>query len=108
MTGPQEKRTLNETDLLGFPLGVNNNENVEEKEEESSSSVEEPEKEEKEEQEENQESSSSEVEEEMDDEEPDPWKPLCEGRSQRKSNGFWIGEKPKTVPRLPHSIPYYL
>ena len=86
----------------------NNGENVEEKEEVSSNSEEEPEQEKEEE------TSSSEEEEEMDDDEPDPWKPLGENVGEdikesylKEVQQFLIREKPKTMPRLPLSMPYY-
>ena len=51
----------------------------------------------------------------MDDDEPDPWKPLREKVGEdleesylKEMQLFLIGEKLKSMSRLPLSMPYYL
>ena len=91
------------TDIFGpVEEGGNNGENVEKEEE-------------WEEQEREEDSSSSEKEGEVEDDEPDYdlWSPLRQTKSSKKptwkiSNGYWIGEKPNTMPRMPLSISFYL
>jgi hypothetical protein len=87
--------------------GGSNEENVEDKEEE----------EQEVEQEKEEDSSSFEEEGKVEDDEPDydPWNPLRKEVGKdlnepytKEVQRFLDREKPKTMPRMPFSIPYYL